>query len=153
MASKACTTCSIQRIATPERRCRCERTGHFEPLALKQRQLTRERVGALEKAKPLENFAAGLRDLALRLAAAMDRADQKVLEHGQLFERLRYLVRAGDARPAARLRRSAGEVAAIKADRASVRRKAAGDQVEQRGFACAVRSDHADRLALSDCKI
>ena len=82
-----------------------------------------------------------------RLAAAVDGADQQILEHRQLFERLRDLVGAGDAGAAAPVRRLAGEVAAVEADRCRMRREAAGDQVEQRGLAGAVRADDADRLA------
>ena len=126
-AISACTTCSIQRIATPvrmdvldgARRVRGtpppsgppaissssnnsgfggERARHLQPLAFEQRQRAGERIGALEQAKPLENLAAGLRRLALGLAPAVDRADQEILEHGELFEGLRDLVGSGRCR-------------------------------------------------------
>ena len=83
----------------------------------------------------------------------MDRTDQQVLEHGELLERLRDLMGAADAGAAASLRRRAGEVTAVEANGAAARRKAAGDQVEQRGLARAVRPDDAERLARRDRQI
>ena len=86
-------------------------------------------------------------DLAPRAAAAVDRADQQVLEHGEVLERLRDLVRAADAGAAARVRRQPRDVAAVEPDRRRRPARAAGDQVEQRRFAGAVRPDDAERLA------
>ena len=86
-------------------RRRRERASHLQPLAFQQRQRARERVGALDEPEPFEDLAAGLRNLTLRFAAAMDRADEQVLEHGEILERLRNLVGAADAGPAAPLRR------------------------------------------------
>ena len=51
------------------------------------------------------------------------------------------------------LRRRTSEVTAIEANGAAARRKSAGDQIEQRGLARAVRPDDADRLARRDRKI
>jgi hypothetical protein len=65
----------------------------------------------------------------------MDRADQKVLEHRELLERLWDLVRAADAGAAARLRCGMRDVATIEADASAIRRNRAGNQVEQRGLA------------------
>jgi hypothetical protein len=83
----------------------------------------------------------------------MDRADEQVLEHGEILERLRNLVGAADAGPAAPLRRLLQEVSAVETNAAGRRRQAAGDQVEQRGLARAVRPDDADRLARRDYEI
>ena len=80
---------------------------------------------------------------------AIDRADQQILEHGELFERLRDLAGAADA-GAATLAALALKIAAVEADDAGVLRELAGDQVEQRGLARPVRPDDADRLARCD---
>ena len=77
-------------------------------------------LARVEQPEPLEDLAAGLRDRALRLAAAIDRADEQVLEHGEFLERLRDLMGAADAGAAASLRRHAGEIAAVEADGAGV---------------------------------
>ena len=45
---------------------------------------------------------------------------------------------------------SRGDVAAVEADLAGIGREAAGDQVEQRRLAGAVRPDDAERLARRD---
>ena len=133
-ASSACTTCSIQRMVTPawrdvadggdqfealalgqaagdlveqqKPRRRRERARHLQPLALEQRQRAGERVGALDADPSRSRISPqDCGDLALRSAAAVDRADQQVLEHGEVLERLRDLVGAADAGAAAPLRR------------------------------------------------
>ena len=134
-------------------RRRGQRAGHLEPLAFEQGERARERIGALQQTQPLKNLAAGLGHRGFRRAAAMDRTDQEILEHGELLERLRDLMGAADAGAAASLRRHAGEVAAVEADVARGRRQAACDQVEQRGLARAVRPDDADRFARRDREI
>ena len=54
---------------------------------------------------------------------------------------------------AALVRRQPGDVGAFEEDRPAVRPKGAGDQVEQRGLAGAVRPDQADDLARFDLQI
>jgi len=80
----------------------------------------------------------------------VDRGDKQVLEHGEVLERVRNLERAADAGDAARARRRLRDVAAVEPDGAAVRPDEPGDQVEQRRFAGAVRSDDAQRLARCD---
>ena len=80
---------------------------------------------------------------------AMRRADQQVLEDRQLRERLRDLERAAMPARRARLRRGRGDVLSREADHAGIRRQRAGDQVEQRDFAGAVRADDAKRRAFA----
>ncbi|MOA33780.1 hypothetical protein D3C78_1551040 [compost metagenome] len=62
---------------------------------------------------------------------------------------MRDLVRAADAQSAAPVHRLAGDVDAGEMDVARICPHAAGDQVEQRALAGAVRPDDAERLARS----
>src|SRR5450631_3345635 len=126
---------------------------HLQSLAFEQGQGARQHVGAPEQAKLFENFSTGLCSLTLGPAAAIDRADQEVLKHGEFFERLRNLVGTAEAGLAAPLWRLAQEVVAVEANAAGGWREAAGDQVEQRGLTRAVRPDDADRLARPDVEI
>src|SRR5439155_4977052 len=57
---------------------------------------------------------------------------------------------AGDAAPANLMRGEPGDLAALEADRAGARRQGAGDQVEDRRLARAVRSNEAEDLAWLD---
>jgi hypothetical protein len=66
---------------------------------------------------------------------------QHVLEHGHLLEQPQVLERARDAAQRGAARIDAGERLAAQLDRAGVGREVAGDQVEQRGLAGAVRTD------------
>ena len=80
---------------------------------------------------------------------AVKRADDRVVEHGQLRERFDQLEGTGDARRADPVRRQTADRAPAEADLAVVRSMDAGDQVEEGGLARAVRSDErADRVAL-----
>src|SRR5450432_562895 len=94
-----------------------------------------------------ENFRAGRSGSALGRPPAMDRGDQQILEHGEILERPGNLIGAPDSGDAALMRPGRGNVAAVQADFASIGREPAGDQVEQRRLAGAVRTDDAERLA------
>ena len=98
----------------------------------------------------LQHVAAALVALALACAAAEDRADQQVLEHAHVRERMRDLIRAADAEARARVRRHRRHVGAGEHDAPVGRRDVAGDQVEHGGLAGAVRADHGQRLAVLD---
>ncbi|MCY1300659.1 hypothetical protein D9M70_502360 [compost metagenome] len=85
--------------------------------------------------------------VALALVGAERGTDQQVLEHAHLHERMGNLVRAADAALAALEHRLAGHIGAGEGDLAAIRGHTAGDQVEQRALARAVRADDAQRLA------
>ena len=75
-----------------------------------------------------------------------------VVEDRQLAERPRDLEGAGDAEMADLGRHQARDLAALEADRAGIRLERAGDQVEDRALARAVRPDQAEDLALGSSK-
>ena len=97
-----------------------ERARQLEALAAQQIERAGAAVGEGEEPGAFENVAAGIDHLRLALAAAVDRGDQKVLEHGEVLERARNLERAPDAGDAARARRRVRDVAAVEMDRAVV---------------------------------
>ena len=127
-----------------------ERPRQLKPLPSEEIERAGTAVGHGDQPGALENFAAGVHHLCFALAAAVNGGDQQVLEHGEIFERVRDLKRAPDACDAALPRRRAGDVVAVEVDFAAIRRVQSGDEVEQRRFAGAVRSDNAERFALRD---
>src|SRR5262249_3776640 len=97
-------------------------------------------VGDAGEADKVEQVARPL------LAAALQ-ADEDVLENRHRPEDVDVLERAGDAAPHDRVRRLAQEALAREDDRARVGLVEAGDQVEERRLAGAVRPDQPDDLA------
>jgi hypothetical protein len=95
-----------------------------------------------------EDIGAAVADLALRLARAEGGRHQQVLKNGQLFEGLRDLECPADAGKTARHRRLPGDINTIEPDSTGIDANIAGNQIEQRGFARAVRPDHPERLAI-----
>ncbi len=90
-------------------------------------------------------------DRADRLLAELaGDADHHVVERGQVGEQPQVLEGARDAGVHDRLRPQAVEPAAAKRDAALVRLQEAGDDVEDRGLARAVRTDQAGDAALLD---
>ena len=135
----------------PRRARQCAR--QFEPLAAEKIERAGAAIGNGEEAGAFENSPAGIDHLGLALPAAVDGGDQQILEHGDVLERTRNLERAADAGDAAGAWRRRRDIAAVKVDRAAVRREQAGDQIEQRGLAGAVGPDDAERFALGDFKL
>ena len=127
---------------------RGQRAGQFQALALKQRQAAGQRVRLGNQPGLFQDFGARPVALGFRLAGAEGGADQQILEHRHADERVRDLVRAADAAAAALVGRQRRDVRSVEDDPAGIRRQAAGDQVEQRRLAGAVRPDHAERFAL-----
>jgi len=83
----------------------------------------------------------------------VDGRNEEVLEHGQALEWMRNLERSPDAGDTTNARRRACDVASVEPDRAGIRPEQPGDEVEERRFSGAVRSDDAERFALRHLKI
>src|SRR6185369_1745872 len=79
--------------------------------------------------------------------------DAHVVEHAQLLEQADGLKRARYAEPDDLVRRHSHQIDAAKAYDAFARPVDAADQVEQRGLAGAVRTDHAQKLSRLDRKV
>ena len=80
-------------------------------------------------------------------AAMGEQRGLHVLEHGELGEDVGALERAADAHAADRVRRDAGDVAALERARCPLSgSQVAGDQIEQGRLAGAVRADHGGDL-------
>src|SRR5690242_7177378 len=77
-------------------------------------------------------------------------AELQVLAHGHASEEAAAFGDDGDALLAVAMRREAREIATVQAHRAGDDTVQAGDGVDQRGLAGAVRADDADQLALAD---
>src|SRR5213075_1862799 len=77
-------------------------------------------------------------------------ADHHVLERGQVGEKANVLEGARDARSGDGMRGESPERASIEMKTAGIRRVHAGEQVEERGLAGAVRADQAEDLARGD---
>src|SRR2546429_9048516 len=79
--------------------------------------------------------------------------DEKVLERAEAREDADLLERARDAQARHAMGRDVGQVAAAEPYAAAVGREVAGDAVEERGLARAVRADHAHQLARLDGEV
>src|SRR6185436_14797883 len=77
-------------------------------------------------------------------------ADHDVFERGKVHEQADVLERAADAGGRDLVRLQAGETALVELEVAAVGRVDAGENIEQRGLAGAVRADQAVDLALAD---
>ncbi len=82
------------------------------------------------------------------IAPAQQRAHNDVILEAQRRKRAHQLERAGDAAAAHRVGRKTGNILAGKIDRAGIGRYRAGDHVEQRRLAGAVRTNHRKDRAL-----
>jgi hypothetical protein len=133
-------------VEQQHRRVGAERARKFEPFAVEQAEGLGAPVGEWQHAAERDRFdRAPMRGFATQ-SAAMGRGDEHVFEHRHAVERLRNLMGAHDAQPAALRRRQAGDVGAVEMDRAHRRRMGAGKHAEQRRLAGAVGADDADRL-------
>jgi hypothetical protein len=105
--------------------------------------------GSLEQLVGGALRGAGRSRMAHREAAARDTAhgEEEVLAHRQVAEQERGLVRAAQALADALVGRELGDVLAEETDPAGGRRKVAGDGVEERRLAGAVRAEHGVLLA------
>src|SRR5690606_34962626 len=92
-------------------------------------------------------------DQAVAHAVPRHDADAKVLEDGQAMENIGDLERAREAEPVDLVRRKAGNPRSPQSDLARSRREHAGDDVEQRRLAGAVRADEGVPLARRDRQV
>src|SRR5581483_5598307 len=132
-----------------------ERQREFELPLLAVRQRARERAATAGKPAALERSSDGIvllprrtatqqRELASRQAA---QCQAKVVLDRKLGKQIRDLVGATDAQRNALVGAQAGDVATAEQDRAGGGRHLAGDGIEKRGLAGAVRAD--DRASLA----
>ena len=83
-----------------------------------------------------------------RVRVAQQRADRDVVLDAERRKRTHDLEGAADAAAAHFVGRQPVDARALECDAARVRREHAGDQIEQRGLAGAVRADHREDRAL-----
>ena len=116
---------------------------------------SRLRPGVPSERAGLVRAQAGQFDDAARLIArivavrmAQEGADHHIMKHAHVLEGGRHLEGAADAGACMRLRRRPSQVHAIEDDAAGGRHGFAGEAVEERRLAGAVRADQTDDLAL-----
>ena len=85
-----------------------------------------------------------------RIRRSHQRADDDIVDDIHRIKALHDLERSGDAAQAAVRRRKPGDVLAVEMDRPVGWWQRAGDEIEQRRFARAVRADETDDLATRD---
>ncbi|MCY1305955.1 hypothetical protein D9M70_557870 [compost metagenome] len=129
-----------------------KRPCQFQPLALQKGEAAGQYIRLLEQAGVHQDFGAAVTGFRLAPPRAKTARDEQVLKDCQLFEGLRDLEGPPHARKTARHRRRSGDIHAAEADRAAVGGDVAGNQIEQRRLAGAVRPDDAQRLTLADRK-
>jgi hypothetical protein len=136
-------------VEQQQMRARGERARHLEALAVRQRQGGGGQLRLRAQAELVDDPGgdASRRGHVLR---ALQRADDHVVEHRQPGERLDDLEGAPDAHRAHLVGPQPSDGTAPERDRALVRRIDAGDHVEHRRLAGAVRPDEPDDGALAD---
>ena len=118
----------------------------LQPLALAGGQPARVGVGAIAEADRLQR-ALRRRACGAHVGRVVEGADHDVLDRCHAGERPELLERARDPEVADLVGTEGGDVVAVEGDPAGVRPLEAGDQIEERGLAGAVRPDDADQLA------
>jgi hypothetical protein len=119
----------------------------FEPLALSGGEFAREVIALLQQVhegKRLQRSVA--RGFHIRRVG--ERPDDDVFRDRQVEKGFQLLEGAGDTQAADAIGPQAGDVVAVQQDATSVGRLETGDQIEQRRFASAVRTNDAHDLAL-----
>ena len=113
-------------------------------------------VGEMELLEQRDHFIDDLRlaadDAPPVMAGAEPLGDREAerFERRQIGKQLVDLEGARDAEPHARMRAHAGDVVAVEQDLAGTRRQHAGQQIDDRGLAGAVRADQRMARALLD---
>src|SRR5439155_11756708 len=144
-----------------------ERGGEGEELALTVGEAAGAGVGLVGQSDEIEQPARPLDGLRLEslqargaeqprqqvLLLVLLEEDEKVLERAEAREDAHLLERAPDPQARHAMWRGVGQVAAAEQHATAVGRKVAGDAVEERGLARAVRADEAHQLARLDDEI
>ncbi len=130
-------------------RSRRERARDFEPLAVGQGQFVRLARVLVPEIEPPQHLARA-RISCVHVGRAQHGADRGVFEHGEFGKRAHDLKRAREPKPADMFGRGVLDALAGKGDAARIRRKDAGDQIEQRRLAGAVRADDGEDRARLD---
>ena len=157
-------------VEQQQARLRGGRARDLEPAPVRVRERVRRLVPPVAHQPPAEERELLLRErgdlplLAPHPRRAQDRADDAglrpaerrrhhVLLHGHVQEQPQRLERARDAALRDHVRRQSEQRGPVEEDLAAVGAVDAGDQVEERRLAGAVRADHADDLALVDVQV
>ena len=128
-----------------------QRLGQFEFLEPGGAEPGHRRVAVGRQADQLQRPLGRLEGASARVPAlAVIAGEHDVVEQRQAAERPGDLEGAADPLVDDAVRRSAGDLAPVKADRAGGRRQGAGEQVEDRALARAVWADQAEDFALID---
>ena len=131
-----------QHVARPRR----QRAGDLDAAALAARQRDGRRLAQARDVEFLEQrVEIGVAPAAVRLHHFEHRAD--IVLDIEAAEDRGLLRQIADAEPRALVHRQRGDVVAVELDAAAVGLDQAGDHVEHRGLAGAVRPEQADRLA------
>ncbi len=133
-------------VEKEQARPRHQRTRDRDHLLLAARELA-GRAGELVLERREERERGGERLAPMRLGARQVAAELEVLAHRHAGEEAPPLRHDGDARRAEAMRRQARDVAAVKDEAAGARALDAGDGVDQRRLAGAVRADDREQLA------
>ncbi len=141
----------IDLVQHQQTRLHGEALGQFQALALCERQRGGGLVRGAGEAGELQMIA-GLRmgvGKAVRVAREQ-RARGDVFQHRHLRERLHDLEGAGEPEPRDLVGPHPGDIAAVEDYASGGRRMYGGDQIDQRRFAGAIRSDQPEDLTFYD---
>ena len=124
-----------------------EHAGDLQPLAAGRAERTGALVGEWLKAGELDDLAR-VHERVAAMRMAQERADHHVVEHGHVLEGRRHLERAADAKPRVPFRRGARDILPREKNLPGARRHVAGQAIEKRRLAGAIRADQADDLVI-----
>src|SRR6185369_16090489 len=129
------------------------RARQLKSLAIQQRQLAGEQVRLLCKAGQFEDLMAVSRRGRFRQTGAEHCANQQILEHCHADERVGDLKGSPDAAPASGGGWQARHILAAIEDAAGIRTHVPGDQIEDRRFPGAVRTQDSDGFACAHSQV
>ena len=146
-------------VEQQQARVEAERQRDLDDALVAVSELARDVIGEPGQASRLHELLDLLAHLAARggtkpgarvpAGGGLD-AQAEIFEDGEVAEDLGDLEGADDAEPGTLLRREPVDAGALEPDRAAARRREAGDEMEERGLAGAVRTDHGMELARAD---
>src|SRR5581483_52182 len=110
----------------------------------------RGRVGLVRKSDPAQDVARLCLGIDVLQVRHVRGRHEQVLEHAHRAERARDLEAARNAATRPHVGREPRDLFAVEDDRAALIPERAGDAIDERGLAGAVRADQAEALALAD---